>query len=445
MLPTPPIRVWSSSARLTSVCRRRAAEKASTSNARRAGRCRCREPAGIWLPALPRRRDRRTCAGRRSAARGRRREPEPGAQVSLVGGFGFDQQAAHAEVPTRARSEEVPSARPSAATGTCRAGARRPACGRSGRPRSARRPRGAATARGWSTSTGRPLCVRRPTARGRAGRPRPRAAPALANCIGELRHRWTGQVGGQARQAASATSCSAAFFVMPTPAVDDPGQEHLGGEGLGVVTGPVIGDDVSGSAEAEAEPSSWRLVFLQSRAAPRVAASTSSGSNSRWTIRRRVQPAARKWTAPDQRLERVGEDRVLLRPPVVSSPQARAAGGGRCRGRRAALPTPPTRVMLTTEARSLAQLPLGEGRLAAVELVGDDEAEHRVAEELQALVGQTRRSSHAEGPVRQRHSPSRPSGSSTPRGRRAANERPACASPPRRTHTARGPDVRWTG
>ena len=152
------------------------------------------------------------------------------------------------------------------------------------------------------------------------------------------------------------------------------------------MVGAVVLDDVARARPSpRAAPSSWRLVF-QSRPAPRVAASTSSGSNSRCTIAAAASRPQPEVDRADQRLERVGEDRVLVAAAggllAAAEQQVRAdaavaepAGDAGQRGH------------VDHGGTQLGQLALGEVGLAAVELVGDDQAEHRVAQELQALVG----------------------------------------------------------
>ena len=151
---------------------------------------------------------------------------------------------------------------------------------------------------------GRRPCGRRPTAPGRGGRPRPRAVRARLSPRGR---RPTGPARRSRRPPARRPSwCGRCRGRGPVPASSDGGGERLR------VVGAVVLDDVARARRGRAAaPSSWRLVF-QSRPAPRVAASTSSGSNSRCTIAAGgVQPAAEVDRA-DQRLERVGEDRVLV-------------------------------------------------------------------------------------------------------------------------------------
>src|SRR5690606_21418353 len=99
-----------------------------------------------------------------------------------------------------------------------------------------------------------------------------------------------------------------------------------------------------------------------------------------------------------QRLERVAQDRVLVgaagRGLAAAQedelPQAQLAGDGRegalRHGRRA----------------DLRELTLGEVGVVAVEAVGDDNAEHRVPEELEALVGRQPAVLVGEGTVRER-------------------------------------------
>jgi hypothetical protein len=116
--------------------------------------------------------------------------------------------------------------------------------------------------------------------------------------------------------------------------------------------------------------------------------------------RRTGQPAAEVDRA-DQRLEGVGEDGVLLpaaRDLLTATQQKVRADP--------AVAQPPSdpgqRGHVHDRGTQLGQLALGEVRLAAVQLIGDDQAEHRVAQELQALVGRQAAVLVGEGPVGQR-------------------------------------------
>ena len=90
-----------------------------------------------------------------------------------------------------------------------------------------------------------------------------------------------------------------------------------------------------------------------------------------------------RWTAPitastvSERIE------ALSRPPVVSSPRPSLT----CSPSPMARPTSASARALTTAARSLASRPSERSGWRGVERLGDDDAEHGVAEELQPLVG----------------------------------------------------------
>src|SRR6478735_11184853 len=96
-----------------------------------------------------------------------------------------------------------------------------------------------------------------------------------------------------------------------------------------------------------------------------------------------VLEAAGEVDRPDQRLDRVGEDRGLLAAPgrllplaevdVDAEPDRAGDLGERAR--------------VDDGGAQLGQPALGEVGVLEVERLGDDHAEHRVAEELQALVG----------------------------------------------------------
>ena len=225
MLPTPEIRVWSSSARLTSVRRRRsAATNAASSNCGSSGsRAMCAISAGSSRrPARPP--ARRTCAGRRSAAAGRRRRSanrirrcvsrprRPAARSIWPDMPRWPTTASplssgsHRYLPRRRTSVTVPA-------------------GQHARRSPPPRPAWRRTARGCSTSTVGDACGRRPSGPGRAGRSRPRAAQARLDpssaATGRLAAASRGESvvdpGSAPRNAASAARCSASFLVRPCP------------------------------------------------------------------------------------------------------------------------------------------------------------------------------------------------------------------------------------
>ena len=161
-------------------------------------------------------------------------------------------------------------------------------------------------------------------------------------------------------------------------------------------SGPSSWMTYSGTPRLCSAASSWREVF-QSRPAPMADAASMSGSNRRWTTSAEVSMPALRWTAPitastvSERIE------ALSRPPVASSPRPSLMY----------CPRPITRATsasaraLTTAARSLASRPSERSGWSSVEGLGDDDAEHRVAEELEALVGRQAAVLVGEGPVRQ--------------------------------------------
>ena len=93
-------------------------------------------------------------------------------------------------------------------------------------------------------------------------------------------------------------------------------------------------------------------------------------------------------------------DRIeaLSRPPVVSSPRPSLMCWPSPRSRA----TPGEGAGVDDRGAQLGQPALGEVRVGGVERLGDDDAEHRVAEELQALVGGQPAVLVGERPVRQR-------------------------------------------
>ena len=138
----------------------------------------------------------------------------------------------------------------------------------------------------------------------------------------------------------------------------------------------------SGTPRPCSAESSWSEVF-QSR----------PGAHRRGRLDQRVEEqvddlggaleAAGEVDRPDHGLDRVGEDRGLLAATggvlaaaeldVVAEPDG-AADPGQGAG-------------VDDRRAQLGQVALGQVGVGAVERLGDDDAEHRVAEELQALVG----------------------------------------------------------
>ncbi len=124
-----------------------------------------------------------------------------------------------------------------------------------------------------------------------------------------------------------------------------------------------------------------------------------------------------------------------------SPPPCRAAGRRPGRGSPA---TSASAAELTTDARTLASSPSGSVRVGAEEVVGDDQAEHGVAQKLQPLVGRgapasPRTTSGGRAPaaeqVRRRRTPSRAGAASSAR---AESDGPGQATPPR-CGVSRGP------
>ena len=268
--------------------------------------------------------------------------------------------------------------------------------------------------------------------------------------LGQLRHRRLRHRRTAARQAASAASCSAAFFVRPAPAaVHGPGQEDLGGEGLGVVRArrPRRRSRGRRGRGRRRAPGGWSSSPGRRRGwRPRRAAGRTAGGRSPAAVSS-PQP---RWTAPISASSASARIESFSRPPVVSSPRP----SSRC-GPMPRVAEPPgdagQRRHVDDRGTQLGQLPLGEVRLAAVELVGDDEAEHRVAEELQALVGRQPAVLVGEGPVGQRQ-PEQAVGQLDAEGVAQPASGPlGVRLPTRRTHGSavrgvrrRGPDGRRT-
>src|SRR4051794_17098801 len=168
-------------------------------------------------------------------------------------------------------------------------------------------------------------------------------------------------------------------------AVQSVGDPHLGGEGLHVVRTGVL-DDVLRHAEIV-------LGTELLEAGLPVQAGAEGGSRLEQRVEQQVDQrpgvvepargAAGEVGRPDQRLDRVGEDRglvvtarrllALAQADVrAETDRARHLGEGAC---------------VDHGGPQLGEPTLGELRVAGVEGLGDDDAEDRVAEELEALVG----------------------------------------------------------
>ena len=295
MLPTPEISVWSSSARLTSVCRRRsAAENASSSKSGSSGsRAMCAIRGGHAASASGQLVDGEPAEGalvdeaQLAAAVG---EGEPDPQVRLVGLRRAARPAAGRScrgAPTSAVPVGAPSGSAAAATGTCRAGGRRRASGRSARRRSRSAP-GEVPAHGARVE-------HLDGGDGAAGDPALQAAPDDLD-LGQLRHRSAPgrgpagrRVGLAARtgacQAASAASCSASFLrAAAAGAVHLAGQHDRGGEGLRVVGAVVARPGSSGTPRPRAAVELLQAGLPVQAGAAGRGDCASSGSNSRCTI-----------------------------------------------------------------------------------------------------------------------------------------------------------------
>ena len=369
MLPTPEISVWSSSARLTSVRRRRSAghERRPDRTAGRTGRGRCaRSPRGSVGAARrhgqPAERALVDEAQLRAAVG--EREPDPQVRPRPA-----RPPAAPAAGPTCRGGRRPRRRRPAAATGTCRAGRRRPRSGRPARRRSragagqvpAHGPRVAAPRRRRSGG-------RRPTWPGPAGPSRPRAArarrahlPRRASASGSSPYpcgRWPRRRprlgrGGPRRRPRPARTAPARPPRRPAARPPSccaprrrrsgsPADHHPGGERLGVV-GPGLVDPVLRHAQPERGGQLLQAGLpVQARRRGR-ADSAISGSKSWWiTVGGRVQ-AVLQVDRAEQRLERVGQDARLVAPAggllALAEQQVRAeAAAARARAPRRPAP-----------------------------------------------------------------------------------------------------------
>src|SRR4051812_4005280 len=308
MLPTPPISVWSSRARLTSVCRRRrAALNASASNDGSSGSiAMCASRGGMPSPV-----DSSTASPPKVRWSTKRSSRPPSVKVTRArrwtssgcDGFSTSSWPLMPRCPTSARSLGVPSG---SASGSHRYLPRRwaavnvrpvSAATKWSMPSRCRR-----TARGWRTSTAATVRPATHCSSPRRTTSTSGSSGTLSALRGQGPPRGLGGLllGGLLRAAGAL-------------AVDGAGQQHRGGEGLRVV-GAVVGDRVAGRPEPAAGGE-----LLQ--AGLPVQAGAAGGGLDQQRVeqpvhdrRRRVQPAAQVDRA-EQRLERVGEDRVLLPAP----------------------------------------------------------------------------------------------------------------------------------
>ena len=180
----------------------------------------------------------------------------------------------------------------------------------------------------------------------------------------------------------AAASCSASFLLRPLPSPWASPATITTAVNSFSWSGPLSVTTYSGTPSDPAAVSSCRLVF-QSRPAPSVAASSISGSNRRCTSAAARVEAAVEVDRAEQRLEGVGQDRGLVaaagallaaaEPDVAAEVELAAHLGQRAH--------------VDHRGAQLGQLALGQVGVVAVERVGDDQAEHGVAEELQPLVG----------------------------------------------------------
>ena len=147
-------------------------------------------------------------------------------------------------------------------------------------------------------------------------------------------------------------------------------------------SGPSSSMTYSGTPRPCSADSSCSEVF-QSRPAPRAEAASMSGSNNRCTTSAETAKPPLRCTAP--RTASTVSERIeaLFRPPVDSSPRPSLT----CSPRPMPRPTSASARALTTAARSLASRPSERSGCVRYERLGHDDAEHRVAQELQALVG----------------------------------------------------------
>ena len=147
-------------------------------------------------------------------------------------------------------------------------------------------------------------------------------------------------------------------------------------------SGPSSSMTYSGTPRPCSAESSWSEVF-QSRPAPIAEAASISGSKSRCTTSAETSKPPAEVDRADHRLDGVGEDRGL----VAAAGRLLAAAELDVLAEADAAADLGQRAGVDDRGAQLGQPALGEVGVGAVERLGDDDAEHRVAEELQALVG----------------------------------------------------------
>src|SRR4051794_6147354 len=380
MLPPPPINVWSSRARLTSVRRRRsAALKAASSKVGSSGSiAMCARRGGMPVPSSPLSSTARPPKVRWSTKRSSR---PPSVNLrrarkcvsSGADGFSTSNCPLMPRCATSARPDGLPSA---SASGSHRYLPRRCASVKV-RPVSASTKwsmpsRCRRTARGWWTSTAA-------TVRPATHWARPRRTTSTSGSSGTTSGLGQGSPGRLGGFLLGGLLGAAAAGAVHGAGVGDGSGESLGVVGAGVLDQVAGGTESPGSAQ-----------FLE--AGLPVQAGAAGGRFGQQRVEQAVHERSGRVQAttevhrPDQRLEGVGEDRVLLPAAGRLLPTAQE------QVRADAAVTEPARDLgegrhVDHRRPQLRQLALGEVRLAAVELVGDDQAEHRVAQELQALVG----------------------------------------------------------
>ncbi len=221
--------------------------------------------------------------------------------------------------------------------------------------------------------------------------------------FGKLRHRLRAARADSPRHAVSAAACSASFLLRPVQAANSsPFTDGPGGEDLGVV-GADRGDLVVGHAEAV-------LGRQLLQAGLPVEADAVVGDLVEQRVEQLVDDLGRagepvlEVDRAEHRLEGVGQDAGLvaaagdlfapaqpheLAEPARSGAADRAADVGQ-------------RAHVDDRGAQLGQLALGQVGVGQVERFGDDDAEHRVAEELQPLVVRQPAVLVGVGPVGQR-------------------------------------------
>ena len=164
--------------------------------------------------------------------------------------------------------------------------------------------------------------------------------------------------------------------LAPAPEADD-GEEQL------VVVGALVAQVVDrGAARTRGRPAPGAGSCSRGLRAPRRPRRCGRRAAARTSALGR-RPALVEVDGADDRLDGVGQDRRLR--PTAAGVLALAERAARRPGR----PPPPTSARaaaLTTDARTLASSPSGMSPKVVVDVVGHDQAEHGVAEELEPLV-----------------------------------------------------------